>query len=566
MGPPLYPRVSQPQPRLSPPLRLSQPLTTSNPLSPTGALRARRQTEAGQQATSELGVLTEQLLELPGRLRQAGLAQQKGRQLQEAMEAFTELAALAWSGLAEGQLNEIAALPIYRQRAVAATRRVSRLQQDTATSRPITEGTWDLPAPITQERSVNRTGPLWRYRIRLYQIALSTWRAALTTERAGTASGANLGTALEDLRAAVGFAGMGTVQIVMWRLLAFLAVFFSGLIAAIAIGVAASTLTLGLWSTAGTLTTVAVLLTFIWSYMLGLLLIGRTNARFIMGAVRWRLIENERHTSQGLLAGWNWVTTMVALCAALGTIGGAGWLMYQAFLPGGALHPITDLQSTLQHATGLPLHIVASATGILLVLPLIVALPSFLMYQGMLGRELAKNSARPPQVRRVALGTALPLFVFHTLLVLTVVLALAHQVTLLTQPLVSWQRFQLSWVTPLVIATVVILYYQMIATPFRNGVRQWRQARLGGIQTQKRDLSAKLDHLTDGSNTTEEVTAIQYDVARLQYLKLQEDEFGKASGTAFGPWEQIGALVIILITALLVDNGLAWAAKYFIWR
>ena len=566
MGPPSYPRISQPQPRpLPPPLRLSQPLT-SNPLSPTGALRARRQTEAGQQATSELSVLTEQLLELPMRLRQAGLAAQKGRQLQEAMEAFTELAALAWSGLADGQLNEIAAQPLYRQRAVAATRRVSRLQQDTATSHPINEGTWDTPTLVALDRSVNRTGPLWRFRTRLYHIALTTWRTALTTERAGAASAANVGTALEDLRAAVGFAGMGTAHIILWRLLIFFATFFSGLIAAVAIGVAASTLTLGLWSTAGTLTTVAVLMTLLWSYLLGFLIIGRTNARFIMGAVRWRLIERERHTSQGLLAGWNWVTTILALAAAIGTLGGAAWFIHQTLLPGGALSTFTDLPSTLQHATGLPLRIVVSAVGILLALPILVALPSLLIYQGMLGRELAKNSARAPQVRRTALGTALPLFAFHTLLVLTVVLAVVHQVAPLTQPLASWQRFQISWVTPFVAVTILLVYVVTIATPYRNGVRQWRQARLGGIQTQKRELSAKLDRLTDGSNMTEEVTTVQYDVARLQYLKLQEDEFGKASSTAFGVWEQIGALMIVLITALLVDNGLAWATQYFIWR
>lgn len=571
LGQPSNPRLSQPMARASQPIprtsqpRLSQPIR-SNPLSPTAALRARRQVESAQQATSELSVLTEQLIELPDRLRQAGLAGEKSRQLQEAMEAFTELAALAWSGMAEGQLNEIAAQPLYRQRAVAATRRVSRLQQDTANSRPIDEPDLERPTQTALAGSSKRPGPLWRFRTRLYLEALTQWRAAMPAERDSPPAPVALGTALEEVRAAVGFAGMRTTQILLVRLLTWLAVVLGGLVAAIAIGVATSTLTLGLFGVASTLTVVALLLTAIWGYLLGLLMVGRVSIRFVIGAVRWRLIELERHTSLGLLMGWNGVVAVLGTLAALGTLGSAGWLVHFAFLPGGVLHTITDLQSTVRQASGQPLQLVVGAVGILLALPVVLALPSLLIYQGMLARELAYRGPRTPPVRRVALGTALPLLAFHTLLALTAVLVVVHAVPPLTHPFFALQFFQISYVAPLMALTILVLFMVAIAVPYRNGVRHWRGARLGTVQAQKNELAAKLDQLGAEPNLAEEVTAVQYDVARLQFLRLQEEDLSKIPGTAFGRWEQIAALLLVLLTAILADSGLAWVARLFVWR
>jgi hypothetical protein len=546
-------------------MRLSQPLV-STPLSPTGALRARRQAEAAQQALSELSVLTEQLIELPERLRQAGLARQKGQQLQEAMEAFTELAALAWSGIAEGRLNDVAATPLYRQRAVAATRRVSRLQQETTTSRPVNPAEWDRAVQIELARARKRVGPLWRLRTQRYLEVLGIWRAALQTERAGTANGMVLGNALEDLRAAVGFAGMQTAQIIFFRVVVFIALVFGGLVAATAIGVAASTLTLGLWNTAATLTTVAVGLTLLWSYLLGLFLLGRISLRFVLGAVRWRLIESESHTSQGLLSGWNWVAALVAMLASIGTLGYAGWLLHFAFLPGGALHTVNSLTDALQHIVGTPLHIVTSAVGVTLALPLLVALPSLLIYQGMLGRELAQSGARAAQARQLTLNVAMPLLVFHTLLVLTVAVAVARSIPGLTQPLFTLHGVQLSWIAPIVAVVIIGLYLFVIVRPYRVGMRRWRAARLGALQGQMRDLTTKLDQLGAAPTMPEEASAVQYDVARLQYLRLQAQEVTQTRRAPFGAAEQFGAFLLVLITALLVDNGLAWAARSFIWR
>lgn len=80
--------------------RLSAPLSLSNPLMTTSQLRERQRSDAMQQAVSELSVLTEQLLELPARLKEASLAILRNHQYVEAVEAFADLAEAAWQGMA----------------------------------------------------------------------------------------------------------------------------------------------------------------------------------------------------------------------------------------------------------------------------------------------------------------------------------------------------------------------------------------------------------------------------------------------------------------------------------
>jgi hypothetical protein len=387
---PSVPRPSQP--RLSQPIvsqsRLSQPLVS-------GALRSRRQAEAAQQAQSELSVLTEQLLDLPERLVEARLAREKARQLQEAMEAFVELAALAWAGMAESNFTEVAATPVYRQRAVAVTRRVSRLQQDAASVTPLPESDWSQPTPprLGVEPPAPRRLLLWGMRTRIYQEALFAWRQGLHSGDGNSFNVATLGLALEDLRAAVGFTGMATTWIVFWRVLVFLAIFVGGLIAATTVGVAASGFVVGLGAPTGALAVAAVALTAVWGYAVALLMTTRVSLRFVIGAARWRLVEAESHVSQGILAGWHAIVGTLALLGSLATVGYAGWLFAKTLQPGGALVNATSLADLLRHALGVPLVILAGATGIVIALPLLVALPALLIYQSMLAREMARGTS-----------------------------------------------------------------------------------------------------------------------------------------------------------------------------
>jgi hypothetical protein len=548
--------------------RLSQPSARlSQPIAATGGLRSRRQAEAAQQAQSELNVLTEQLLDLPERLRAAGLAGTKGQQLHEALEAFTELAALAWAGLAEGNFAEVAATPIYRQRAVAATRRVSRLQQEAASSRPLTESDWELPAPEARPTggASMRVAPLWRFRTRLYAEALSAWRQSLKAGDGGGPAVFSLGSALEDLRAAVGFAGMSTAHIVFFRLLTFLAVFIGGFIAATTVGVAASAFVLGLDAPAATLGIVAGALTLTWAYATTLLITGRISLRFVMGAVRWRLIEAESSISQGLLTGWHWIATTLGMLAGLGTVGYAGWLFARTFQPGGALSNPTGLTEILRQVAGVPLVILAGTVGVLLALPLLVALPALVIYQGMLGRELARGAARPPQMRRVALGGALPVLAFLTLLGLAGLLAAARYVPTLTQPLLVTRYGQVTPLAPAAFGIIVLLYLLAVAFPYAAGTRRWRQARLDEVQAQKRDVSARLDRLAPEPALADDVPTVQYDVARLQYLKLQEEDFSRARAWPYSVAATLFAFVVTVGAALVLDNGFTWAVRTLRW-
>ncbi len=550
-----YPRLSQPS------ARLSQPIGT------TGGLRARRQAEAVQQAQSELNVLTEQLLDLPARLHATGLARAKGRQMHEAVEAFTELAALAWAGLAEGRFAEVAAMPVYRQRAVAATRRVSRLQQEAASARPLVESDWELPAPTPRATggASMRVAPLWRFRTRLYAEALTAWRRGLQGGDGGGPAVFSLGTALEDLRAAVGFASMSTAHIIFFRLLTFLAVFIGGFVAASVVGVAASSFVLGLGAPAVMFALAAGALTVVWAYAVSLLITGRISLRFVMGAVRWRLIEAESHVSLGLLTGWHWIATTLGLLAALGTLGYAGWLFAHTLQAGGVLYGASGLAEILRHAVGVPLVILAGTVGVLLALPLLVALPALLIYQGMLGRELARGTARPPQMRQVALGGALPVLAFVTLLGLAGLLAVARHVPALTQPLLVTRYGQLTPLAPAALAIIVLLYLLAVAFPYARGTRRWRQARLDEVEAQQREVAVRLDRLAPEPALAEDVPTVQYDVARLQYLKLQEEDFKRTRASPYGVAAAFFALVVVAGAALVLDNGFIWAARTLGW-
>jgi outer membrane murein-binding lipoprotein Lpp len=559
---PSVPRPSQPllsQPRLSQP-RLSQPLVS-------GALRSRRQAEAAQQAQSELSVLTEQLLDLPERLQEAGLAREKARQMQEAMEAFVELAALAWAGMADGNFTEVAATPVYRQRAVAVTRRVSRLQQDAASATPLPEGDWSQPTPprLGVETKTTHRPLLWRLRTRIAQEALFAWRQGLHSGDGNSFNVPTLGLALEDLRAAVGFTGMPTPWIVFWRALVFLAIFVGGLIAATTVGVAASGFVVGLGAPAGTLAVAAVALTAVWGYAVALLMTTRVSLRFVVGATRWRLVEAESHVSQGLLAGWHAIVGTLALLGSLGTIGYAGWRFAQTLQPGGALVNAPTLVDLLRRVLGEPLMILAGATGVVLALPILVALPALLIYQGMLAREMARGTPRPPQQRRVVLGSALPVLTFWTLVGLAGVLALARAIPALMQSFVVTQYGQISPVAPLAGGIVVALYLAAVGIPFAVGTRRWRLAKLNDLAAQRRDLSARLAALAPDPALADDVTTAQYDVARLQYLRLQEDDINRIAPTPERPAALVLAFVIIALVALLLDNGLAWALRTFTW-
>ena len=557
--PPLLPAPGGSAPRSQPLARMSQPL------SPTGALR-RQKLDAAQQAISELSVLTEQLLDLPERLQRVNLAARKSQQLQEAMEAFAELAALAYTGLAEGRLPEVAGNALYRQRAVAASRRISRLQQEAAVSRPLADPLDDLAEAVNISRGTRgarlaRRAPLWRLRTRLYGEALLEWRAALQSDYTSAAALPHYGRALEQLRAAVGFAGSPTPLLFIIRTLVFLALFVSGIVTAVTVGAAASAITLG-QGTAPRYSAAAIFLVVIWGFALSWNVAGRVNLRSVLGATRWRLVERERATSLGLLTGWTWFAALLTLLGLLGAVGYAGW-RFAAFLhPNGALGGTHDLPSALALGVGQPLDLMVALGGVALALPLLFALPSVLVYQGMHGRAMARGSAALPQARQVAASFALPLLTYPTLVLLGAALVTAHQFAGLMRPFFAFGPGQISWIAPLVAGSILLPYLIAVGLPFNLGMRRWRGARLREATTQQQDLSAKLDRLAPEPELNADVTGVQYDVARLQYLRLHLEELRRARGTPFAAGEQFVALLVVLLIAMLADSGLALALRH----
>ena len=529
----------------------------SRPMSVTSALRAHQRAESAQQAISELSVLTEQLLELPERLARTNLARQYATQLHEAMEAFAELARLAWDGLATEKLDEIATTPAYRQRAVAATRRVSRLQQEAAATRPVTdEGlALDLRAP-------KRVGPLWNRRVRLYTNALSLWRVGLGVSRGVAPHLPTLGMALEELRAAVGLAGMSSFTLVMQRAITLPGIVLGGVIAAFYVSAAACAITLRLLPYANVLTVVALVLMLLWSYSFWLSSVSTLSLWKIMGVVRWRLSEMERDAGLGLLNGWRWFATIVVFLASLGSIAGAGWLLRDEIAPQSALRQVRDLTDVL-HLLGSPpvLPTLIVLTTVLLLVPIVVALPATLTYQGLLTRDMAANAGYLPVTRRATLFPALHTLSFHLLLVLALAAGPLVVGGIPWQPFVATAQMRISPFAFVVAAVIIAAYLFLIEVPFRLGSMRWRRSKLAGIATQKRELGTKLNHLGPEPMVVDDVSTMQYDVARLQYLRLQEDDVRRESAAPYGAPEEFAALVIALLTGILAENALFWGSQ-----
>jgi hypothetical protein len=59
---------------------------------------------------------------------------------------------------------------------------------------------------------------------------------------------------------------------------------------------------------------------------------------------------------------------------------------------------------------------------------------------------------------------------------------------------------------------------------------------------------------------------VQYDVARLQYLRLHIDELRHERARPFTHIEGLVALLVVLVTAVLADTGLATLLHYGLGR
>ncbi len=521
----------------------------SRPLSATSQLRARQRADAAQQAVSELSVLTEQLLELPGRLDRARLATARGRQFVAAVESFADLASMAWRGMAEDTFEETTNSQAYRQLAVAAARRVSRLQQEAAT--PVASGNWrDLVG-----KKGRNAGPLTRWRMDRISAALARWRTALGVSEGRAPSMAALGRALEDVRSAVGWAGLDGGTLVLQRIVTLWPLIVGGIIGVLLIAAATGAFALKL-DNASSLTVAAGFVALLWIAHLALFTGGRSlGAR--MGPARRRLMEGERHSVEGALAGWRWSALVII---GLSMVGGTALASYHLQSAGRAIISSSQLfaQGVRALASGDALATLVVLAGGLLIAPLLVTLPATLTYQAQLARDLAGSPRQMPHARRVMLPFALGALGVHTFVALSVTLVALALFGRLPGPLTRLGGVAITWQGVIIASVIFALYLAAVEVPFRAGMARWRAGRLAAIDTGKHELTAKLNRLApEPEAATDDVTTMQYSVARLQYLRLQEDDARHESMGAFAPVATLFAALIVLIIAALAGDAIA---------
>lgn len=529
----------------------------SRPLTATGKLREQQRVEATRQAMTELSVLTEQLIELPDRLESSGIAKERAPQLQEAMEHFLLLANTAWEGMADNRFDEIVTTTLYRQRAVAASRRISRLQQEAAS----TFATTSVEGKVADKPN----GPFWHARVKLYERALLPWRDAL---KAGTATPKDifaLGDALESVRAAVGLAGIGTLSFLIFRIITWVGLIVGGFAASLAVAVASSALTLRAPIEQSSLVITSAALALWWGFTIWALVASNRNLWKIQGTVRMRLHEREYHTSQGMLAGWRWFSSVAVTLGMFGAIGYAGWLIHYEVLPDAPLRQAGSFDAVIVALAGSPLTIIVGLAGVLLLAPFIISLPVTLTYQGMLAQAMVRNTARLPVARRSVIRPALHTLTLHLLLLFLVVGAIVPRVVpnYAVHVLASWMSLRVTAEAAIGAGIVLVGFLVLIEIPYRFGQTRWRSAKVAQVSGQRTELSTKLERLGPEPSAATDANALAYDVNRLRFLEIHERSIRRMRGSAF-PWlDRLAALAIIVIVALLLDNGLAQLAQRF---
>jgi hypothetical protein len=519
----------------------SRPMALSRPFATTSQLRERLRTDAMQQAVSELSVLTEQLLELPGRLKEASLAALRNRQYVEAVEAFVDLAKAAWEAMATDTLQDTIASQDYRLLAVTAGRRVNRLQQEVAT---LSSGTWAGHAA----RGGKRAGPLGNERAQRIAEALGRWRIALGVSQGRGPSITDLGLALDDLRAAVGYASQDNATLLLQHAMTLGGQAIGGIVGLLLIANAAGAIAQNQPHAAQD-SLVAGFVALVWIYSLLLSSRGRFSLWYMAAGARRRLQEDDRTAGLIALAVWRWVAQTLAV---LGIVAATVWVGIQLrsaargiFTAGQAMRAFVDALSVPSH-----LALLSGLAGAVLLVPLVVALPATITYQVQLARQLAGDDQRAPVARRVPLDAALAALATHTLVVLVASLGVL-MLTGNTQPLATIAGVALTWQSIDVAAASILLYLLAIAVPYRTGIARWRSRQLALLGERTRDVTSKLSRLGDTPVLEEDVTTMQYSVARLQYFHLQEEDARREPGTPYAPI----AVVVALLTALAVAVG-----------
>ncbi len=512
---------------------------------PSGVLRVRQRVETEQSVLSELNVFNEQLIALPDRLQERGIARDQSTAYYDVIEAYAYLTSSAWHGFAEDRLDKIASEPDYRQMAVAVSRRISHLQQEAATPWPDESPPERLPRP----------GLLWRTRVGFVRAALVRWRVGL---RAGNSADIMaLGTAHNSMNAAAGIIGMSDASLLLQRMLMVACLSIAGLLTAVLMVAATTGLILGQQSMVLVPVAGAALVWWLAEWMLA---VGPAQLWRFAGAARWRLESHFATVGVLFLAVWRWFWSLL-------TLGSFGLLITVAVMSrsGRLFLSAHNMSERIAVLAGPIMPTVLALLGVTLLAPLWVHLPAMIIEQLGLVRQMVSNPLRLPAARLVDAGSALRSLIWLTAIVLGLALSFlqsqggwpgtaTHPGQLIT--LFNIGQLSITPLAPVTALIIIVLYLGAVEIPHRIGVERWRQHRLRLLAEQKHTVTQRLERLATTPNAAGDIPAVQYDVARLQFLQLQERDILKTRGGPFRPSVVFAALVIVLAVAFGLDIAL----------
>ncbi|HKV85917.1 MAG TPA: hypothetical protein VJN88_15300 [Ktedonobacterales bacterium] len=531
---------------------------TTEPVGPrlptlTQQLRSIQPPDVARQAMSELGVLARELATLPEQLEVSGLARTHQRTYNDAMKAYLGLARQAWESVAEERLEQSAAEPEYRQRAVAVARRVGQMQQECRSATNNTE--FILP---------RKTPTLWSRRVASVRTGLRVWQEHI----APTPDPCDMGRGLVLLRGYMGLACAGSFELATLDFITSAVLLFLGVVG---VGLLAGLVGAIISGSGGVITGLAIALLadlLVWALALSLTIRGPLPIGVLLGATVFAPERSTRHGRAGsttvyrMLRGWWALLGVVGLAALLAGISGGGALA-------GLREPfprITSVGQGFSLVGELLTLAVAPAAVVSLALLLLLGLPVMLVSLARYAAEFAGSPSWVPGARRYALRPAVAL-------VAPVICALVVAAWIATTGL-GWQRSP--WLDIYVgnlhgvisargvalLLALTLPYLALIAIPYMVGTSRWRRAWLSDLTARRADVESHVRRLSvsdprSGAQDTsdENLRAMQYDLVLLQFYR---DKIDEAHRTRRSPYRLSRALLTLLAAvaiAFLLDSA-----------
>ena len=533
---------------------------TTEPVGPrlptlTQQLRTIQPPDVARQAMSELGVLARELATLPEQLEVSGLARTHQRTYNEAMKAYMGLARQAWESVAEERLEQSAAEPEYRQRAVAVARRVSQMQQECRTASSNTE--FILP---------RKTPTFWSRRITFVRAGLRVWQEHI----APTPDPREMGRGLILLRGYLSLACAGSFELATLELITSAVLLLLGIVG---LGLLSGLVGAIITGSGGVITGLAIALAadlLVWGLALSLTIRGPLPIGVLLGASVFAPERSVRHGRAGSLGvyralrSWWAVVGGVGLVALLAALAFGGTLV-SLRLHGSSSQAITSVGQGFSRVGGLLTLAVAPAATVSLALLLLLGLPVMLVSLGRYAAEFAGSPTWVPGARRYALRPAVAL-------ALPVICALLVAGWITTS--LGWQRSP--WLDIYVgnlhgvisarglalLAALALPYLLLIELPFLLGMSRWRRAWLSDLAARRADVESHVRRLSvsdprsGAQDTSEEnLRAMQYDLVLLQFYRDKIDEAQRTRRSATHLPRALLALLAAVVVVFLLDSA-----------